>query len=456
MSGKLHVRLRASNWSKAVNYSGVISCLVVFLALPRPGAAADWPGFRGPWGNGYVAAPGDTKPVGLPLHWSETENVKWKVPIPPRGWSTPAILGSQVWLTTAMEDGHEFSAICVDADTGKTLFNEKLFHCDNPESLGAAASGNPKNSYATPSPVIEPGRVYLTFGSYGTACLDTKSYKVLWQRQDLPCMHYRGPSSSPVLFDNLLILTLDGADLQYTVALDKSDGHTVWKADRTTNWLPNPVPGQNLKAGDMHKGHSSPLLVTSAGKQMLLSADADAATAYDPRTGQVIWKIRTKDFSPAAVPAFDHGVAFFESGMGQGEMVAVKSDGQDDVTDSKVVWRLKTHIGKYSSPIIVDGLLYTAAAESFITCIEAATGEVVWTERIPGNYQASPIYADGRLYFCNQEGTTTVLKPGRTCEVLATNTLADGLMASPAVSGRALFLRTKTSLYRIEGPSEAR
>ena len=294
-------------------------------------------------------------------------------------------MGGQVWLTTATEDGHDFFAICADADTGKILCNEKLFHCDNPESLGAAATGNPMNSYATPSPVIEPGRVYVTFGSYGTACLDTKSYKVLWQREDLPCAHYRGPSSSPVLFENLLILTLDGADLQYTVALDKSDGHTVWKADRTTNWLANPVPGQNLKAGDMHKGHSSPLLVTSTDKPMLLSADANAATAYDPRTGRVIWKIHNKDFSPAPVPAFDRGLglAFFESGMTLGEMVAVKTDGQDDVTDSKVVWRLKTRIGKYSSPILVDGLLYTAAAESFITCIEAATGQVVWTSAYP-------------------------------------------------------------------------
>jgi hypothetical protein len=221
--------------------------LLALLAAAISAPAAGWPGFRGPFGDGHAAAPGDVKLAGLPLHWSETENVRWKTAIPYRGWSTPAVLGGQVWLTTATEDGHDFFALCLDAETGKILVNQKLFHCDSPESLGPAAAGAVQNTYATPSPVIEPGRVYVTFGSYGTACLDTGTGKVLWQRQDLPCTHYRGPSSSPVLFENLLILTLDGADLQYTVALDTSDGHTVWKADRSSWWIPNPAPGQNIR-----------------------------------------------------------------------------------------------------------------------------------------------------------------------------------------------------------------
>ena len=120
------------------------------------------------------------------------------------------------------------------------------------------------------------------------------------------------------------------------------------------------------------------------------------------------------------------------------------------MTDTHVAWKLATHVGKYASPILVHGLIYTAAEESFVTCLEAATGKVVWTERIGGKYAASPVYADGRLYFFDQQGTTTVLKPGRTCEPLATNTLASGFMASPAVSGKAFFLRTKTHLNRVE------
>ena len=333
---------------------------------------ADWPEFRGPWGDGHVSAPGDTKPIGLPLHWSETNNVKWKTEIPYRGWSTPVVMGGQVWLTTATEDGHDFFAICVDAETGKIRFNEKVFHSDNPEPLGNGAS---MNCYATPSPVIEPGRVYVHFGSFGTACLDTSTGKVLWKRDDLRCRHYRGPSSSPVLFENLLILTFDGADLQYLAALDKKTGETVWKTNRSVAWNDENVPGQMAKDGDLRKAHSTPLIVTAAGKPQMLSAGAKAAYGYDPRTGRELWKVQYPDWSVAPRPLFDQGLAFFVTGLTKKELWAVKTDGQGDVTDTHVAWKLKTHVGKYASPLLVDGLIYTAADESFVTCLEAATGQ---------------------------------------------------------------------------------
>lgn len=404
-------------------------------------ARGDWPEFRGPRGDGHAPA------AGLPLHWSETNNIKWKTEIPHKGVSTPVVMGGQVWLTTATVDGHEFFAIGVDAGSGKVRFNEKVFQSENPESLGNGAS---MNSYATPSPVIEPGRVYVHFGSFGTACLDPSTGKALWKRDDLPCRHYRGPASSPVLFEDLLILTMDGVDLQYHVALDKKTGRTVWKTDRTVVWNDENVPGQMAKDGDLRKAHSTPLIVTVAGKPQMLSAGAKAAYGYDPRTGRELWKVQYNDWSVAPRPLFDKGLAFIVTGLTKKELWAVKTDGQGDVTDTGVVWKLKTRVGKYSSPILVDGLIYTAAEESFITCLEAATGQTVWTERVPGKYAASPIYADGRLYLFSQEGTTLVLKPGRTLDVLATNTLANGCMASPAVSGKALFVRTKTHLHRIE------
>ena len=160
---KALIRIRPGRW---------LSLLALgLLVCGGPAARADWPEFRGPWGDGHASAPGDTKLLGLPLHWSETNNVKWKTEIPYRGWSTPVVMGGQVWLTTATEDGHDFFAIGVDAETGQIRFNEKVFHSDNPEPLGNGAS---MNCYATPSPVIEPGRVYVHFGSFGTACLDTQ------------------------------------------------------------------------------------------------------------------------------------------------------------------------------------------------------------------------------------------------------------------------------------------
>jgi outer membrane protein assembly factor BamB len=420
---------------------------LALLVMGGPAAHGDWPEFRGPWGDGHVSAPGDTRPVGLPLHWSETNNVKWKTEIPYRGWSTPVVMGGQVWLTTATEEGHDFFAVCVDAETGRIRFNEKVFHSDNPEPLGNGAS---MNCYATPSPVIERGRVYVHFGRFGTACLDTSTGQALWKREDLQCRHYRGPSSSPISFENLLILTFDGVDVQYHVALDKQTGKTVWKTNRSVAWNDENVPGPMARDGDLRKAHSTPLIVTAAGKPQMLSAGAKAMYGYDPRTGRELWRIQHSDYSVAPRPLFDGSLAFMVTGNSMRELWAVKTDGHGDVTDTHVAWKLGTHIGKYASPLLVDGLIYTAAEENYVTCVEAATGQVVWTERIGGKYAASPIYGDGRLYFFSQQGTTTILKPGRTFEVLATNSLAGGFMASPAAAGKALFLRTKTHLYRIE------
>ncbi len=439
-----------SGMTRKLQYSGAICHLLLLLVCGTARAGTDWPDYRGPRCDGHVPAPGDAKLAGFPLHWSETENVKWKTEIPYRGWSTPVVMGGQVWLTTATEDGHDFFALCVDADTGKIRFNEKLFHCDTPETLG-----NNVNCYATPSPVIESGRVYVHFGSYGTACLDTATGKTIWKRDDLPCRHYRGPSSSPILFENLLILTMDGVNLEYCAALDKTTGRTVWKTDRSVPWNDENDPGQMARDGDHRKAHSTPLIVKTGDKAQMISSAAKAAYSYDPRTGKELWHVCYHDWSVAPRPLFDHDVAYIMTGLMNAELWAVKTDGQGDVTDKNVLWKASTHVGKFASPILVDGLIYTAAEQIFLTCFDAATGKTVWTNRIGGSYEASPIYADGRLYFFSKEGKATVLKPGRTFEILATNTLADGFMASPAATGKAFFLRTKTSLYRIESNDTA-
>jgi outer membrane protein assembly factor BamB len=416
------------------------------LVLAAPPARGDWPDFRGPTADGHVSAAGDTKPVGLPLEWSESKNVKWKTEIPYRGWSTPVIMDGQVWLTTATEDGHDFFAICLDEVTGEVKYNVPLFHSDAPEPLGNAV-----NCYAACSPVIEPGRVYVHFGSYGTACLDTATGKILWKRHDLPCRHFRGPSSSPVIFANLLILTLDGVDQQYLAALDKSTGETVWKKDRDVEWNDENAPGKWAKEGDMRKAHSTPLLVTGPdGKKQLLSGGAKAAFGYEPATGKEIWRVHFDDWSVAPRPLYQDGVAYLVTGLVQPQLWAVRVDGQGDVTETNVVWRLSQHVAKTASPILVGALIYMLGDDGIATAVDAASGEVVWTKRVGGKFAGSPIYGDGRLYFCNQQGVTTLVNPGREYEPLASNTLDDGLMASPAVDGKALFLRTKTHLYRVE------
>jgi outer membrane protein assembly factor BamB len=416
--------------------------LLLFVSVSR---AEDWPEFRGPFGNGHATAD-DAPPAGLPLHWSETENVKWKASIPYSGWSTPVVMGGQVWLTTATKEGNDFFVLCLDAETGQVRFNQKLFHADQPEPLG-----NRVNCYASPSPVIERGRVYLHFGSYGTACLDTATGKTLWQRTDLPCRHYRGPASSPVLFGDLLILSLDGVDVQYLVALDKKTGHTVWKTDRTTAWDDLDANGKPKIEGDMRKAFSTPLIAEVQGKPLLISSGSKAIYGYDPRTGRECWKIHHGSHTSVTRPVIGAGLVMFVTGMGKPELWAVKPDGQGDVTSSHLAWKAGTKlVSKTSSPVVVGDLLFMVSDGGKASCLEIATGHELWREGLGGPFAASPIFADGRLYFFDQDGKATVIKPGRTYEVLATNKLESGCMASPAVSGKALFVRTKSHLYRIE------
>ena len=408
-------------------------------------AAGDWPEFRGPWGNGHASASGSGKSSGIPLSWSETENVKWKTSIPHKGWSTPVVMNGQVWFTTATVKGHDFFVICVDAKSGAIVLNEKLFHSDNPEPLG-----NPLNSYASPTCVIESGRVYVHFGSYGTACLDTKTFDVLWKRSDLPCRHLRGPGSSLVLFENLLILTMDGVDVQYLVALDKKTGRTVWKTDRTAEWNDLDADGKPKMEGDLRKAYSTPLLIDVDGKKQMITVGAKAVYGYDPADGREIWKVHTPAYSGASRPVYGNGTAYMITGFGKTELLAVRVDGSGDVTDTHIVWKTGKSMPRTPSPVLINDLLFTVNDSGIIICMEALTGKKVWEQRIRGNNAASMLYADGRVYCFDWDGKTTVFRAARQYELLATNKLDSGFMASAAVSGKALFLRTKTHLYRIE------
>jgi outer membrane protein assembly factor BamB len=421
-------------------------CLLISLLSARVlFAQAAWPQFRGPTGDGLAIVPGESQARGLPVRWSETENVAWKTAIPYQGWSTPVVMDGQVWLTTATPDGHDFFAICVDAATGEIRRNEKLFHADNPEPLG-----NPMNCYASPSPVIEPGRVYVHFGSYATACLDTRTFEVLWKRSDLPCRHYRGPGSSLILFENLLILTMDGVDIQYLVALDKTTGVTVWKTDRTADWDDLDENGKPRDEGDLRKAYSTPLVVDVNGTKQMLSVGAKAVYGYDPTTGREIWKVRTPGFSGAASPIYGRGLAYMVTGFGKTELLAIRPDGRGDVSDTHVAWKTGSMVPQTPSPVLVGDLFFMINDTGNLTCLEAATGRQIWRERVRGNYAASLLYADGHIYCFSREGRATVFKAAREYEMVATNVLDAGFMASAAVSGNALFLRTKEHLYRIE------
>ncbi|MHC4608119.1 MAG: outer membrane protein assembly factor BamB family protein [Planctomycetota bacterium] len=373
--------------------------------------------------------------------------MRWKTAVPHLGWSTPVVLDKQVWVTSATKNGRDFYAFCVDAKSGRIVHRKHLFHCNNPEPLSNAV-----NCYASPSPAIEPGRVYVNFGSYGTACLDTATGEVAWKRTDLPCRHYRGPGSSIILYRDLLILTFDGVDVQYLTALDKRTGKTVWKTDRNIEWDDLDANGRPEREGDFRKGFTTPLVIVVGGKEQLISPASTATLAYEPRTGREIWRVRNEGHTPAVSPVFGSGLVFAATGHRWVELFAIRPDGTGDVTGSHVAWRLKNRdVPTTPSPVEVDGLLFILSNRGTLSCLDARSGKPVWRERVGRNYLASPIHDGERIYLFSTLGRTTVVRAGRNFQKLAENKLDSGFMASPAVVGDSLILRTKTHLYRIGG-----
>lgn len=391
------------------------SCLLA-LWLCSGLAAEDWPEFRGPTGQGHSSE------KGLPLTWGEGQNVRWKVPIPGRGWSSPAILGDRIWLTTATEGGKSLRALALDRESGRIARDMEVFRRQNVGSV------HEKNSHASPTPVLERDRVYVHFGANGTACL-TAAGEVVW-RTRLDYAQGHGPGGSPALYEDLLIVNCDGTDVQYVVALDKATGKIRWKKNR---------------AGLM--AYSTPLVVRVPQGDQVVSVGGRRAVAYDPRSGKEIWSVSYGDgFSNVPRPLFAHGLVYVTTGFYQPELLAVGFDGS-------VRWRARRSVPLTSSPLVVGDELYMINDNGIATCLDAKTGKEYWRQRLDGSYAASPVYADGRIYFLSEEGDTTVIAPAREFRRLALNRLDGMFLASMAVSGGAFYLRSRDHLYRIEAPS---
>ena len=419
----------------------MISCILLLLSLLFQ-SDDSWPQFRGPAGNGHSEA------RDLPLNWSETQNVAWKTPIHDRGWSSPVIFGSQIWLTTATSDGRKLFALCVDRDSGKIVRDMKLFDIAQPQAAERF------NSYASCTPVIEDGRVYVTFGSPGTACIDTGTFAVLWERRDFECNHFSGAGSSPIIFRDLLIMNFDGSDYQYVAALDKKTGKTVWRTDRSIDFKDKDPDGNIRDKGDSHKAFSTPHAAQIHGRWELISLGAKAAYSYDPFTGKELWRLEERaQHSASTRPIVTQDVIYYPTGFSTGQLFAIRTGGNGLLDNSSILWRVKRGVSNKPSILLIDGLIYMVGDTGIASCVDAGTGEIVWQKRIGDEYSASPVYADGRIYFFSEQGRTVVIRPGRTFEQLAENMLGDGFMASPAIVGKAFYLRSRTHLYRIEkGP----
>ena len=400
--------------------SKITRFVLLFLIVVVDIRGEDWPEFRGPTGQGHSSE------TGLPLTWSETRNVRWKAAIPGRGWSSPSILGDRIWVTTATDEGRSLRALSLDRETGAILHNVEVFRL---KSLGTI---NAKNSHASPTPVLEGDRVYLHFGAHGTACI-TQSGDIVWKiRLDYDNGQH-GPGGSPVLYEDLLIVSCDGQDVQFVAALDKMTGKVRWKRSR-----------------EGFQAYTTPLVLRLAAGDQVISPGAFRAVAYEPKTGKEIWQVKYGDgFSNVPRPVFGNGLVFICTGFQEPSLLAVRVDGHGDVTKKSIGWTLKRGVPKTPSPLLVGDELYFVNDDGIATCVDANTGIEHWRARFGGSFSASPIYADGRIYFLSEEGSSVVLSPGKQLKVLAKNELDGETLASMAVSGGSIFIRSRTHLYRL-------
>ena len=427
--------------------------VLMLLASWADGRTENWPQFRGPTGQGHAAV------REAPLAWSEKENVVWKIPIPGRGWSSPVVIDGRVWLTTAVEtpalpgdlekavartkhpDSNTYvahhvalKAVAIDLDSGRLVHDTILAEMDLPLLL------NKTNSYASPTPVAEAGRVYCDFGTMGTACVDAITGKMLWFRR-LPVEHQVGPGSSPVLDRDLLILVRDGCNQQYVAAVHKKTGETVWK---------RPRPPIAAASPSVRKAFSTPLIFTENGEEQMVAPGAQWIVSYAPATGEELWRVDTgATFSNTSRPVYGHGLVYVSTAYGGARMLALRVNGKGDVTSTHVAWELRQGTPQRSSPLLVGDRLYIVSDRGVASCVDAITGEVKWSERLGGAYSASPSFAAGRVYFFAENGVATVIRPGDRFEPLAESQLDGRIMASPAFVGRSILVRTDTDLYRI-------
>jgi outer membrane protein assembly factor BamB len=426
----------------------------LLLSVSVTFAADAWPGFRGPTADGRASG------TNVPTKWSEKENVRWKTAVHGKGWSSPVVLGDQVWVTTADEvldpdppktkggppanPVKEVSlfAVCLDRKTGKVIHDIKLRVVEKPQYC------HPFNSYASCTPFIEEGHLYAHFGALGTFCVDTATEKVLWERTDLKCDHFRGPASSPVVYGDLVYLIFDGFDFQYVAALDKKTGDTKWKTDRKIRY--------STDNGDYKKGYGTPALFTVGGKEWLVCPSAECTIAYDPKTGEELWRFAHGGMNESIRPILANGLLYLNSGH-TARMMALKADGlSGTVPKEAVAWQVQKDVSVRSSPLVAGDSVFMVSDGGIATCHDAVTGKPLWRERLDGEFSSSPVLAGGNVYFCNQTGKTFVVKADREYTLVSENRLAEGskaappgFMASPAVAGDELFLRTTTHLYCI-------
>ena len=403
--------------------------LVLCAASAASLAASDWPEFRGPTGQGISTR------TDLPLTWDATNHVAWKSAIPGEGWSSPSLQAGKLYLTTAVKTGNGLSlrALAVNEQDGRILWNTEVISHD-----GGTPGIHSKNGHASPTPIISGERLYVHFGTLGTACLDLEG-KVLWRQTSLKYPPVHGSGGSPILVGDALIFSCDGGSNPFVVALHRDTGKVLWKTPRETT-------------AKKTFSFSTPLLITVDGKKQVISPGSGAVCAFDPADGRELWRaLYGEGYSVIPRPVFGHGLLFVSSGYDRPVAMAVRPGGKGDVTETHVAWSVTKGVPNTPSMLLAGDELFMVSDGGIGSCLDARTGKTHWQERLGGNYSASPILAGGRIYFLSEEGTTVVVKASKEFVKLAENPLGERSLATPAVGEGCLYVRTQGHLFKIKG-----
>lgn len=412
------------------------SLTCILLAVVGSLHAENWPQFRGPTGQGLSTE------SSIPLNWSVTENIAWKTELPGESWSSPVVWGDRVFATTATEGGESCRVLSLDRASGRVHWNQEVFRQVPRRKEG-------RNTYATPTPATDGERVYVCFGDGSIAALDFAG-TLVWTNRDYPFYGQHGLGTALLLEDGVLVMARDGSsdgedkglgwqtpwDKSYVLALDAKTGKQLWKTGRGLSRI----------------SHGTPVIWQDGGRKVVVSEAGDVVQGFDLMTGERLWSNEVVGEGKVPSTVIGDGLVFTAGGWGGKESIkAFKLGGAGDLKEANLVWEQKKGMPKVPSMIYLKPHLFAITDGGIASCLDAATGELIWQERIGGNFSASPVAAAGRIYFVGDNGETTVIAAGPEFKILARNALGEKVQASPAVSHGHIFIRTERHLFCIGG-----
>ena len=388
--------------------------------------AENWPGWRGPRGDGT------SRETVAPLRWSETENIRWKVPIPGKGHSSPIVWNDRVFVTTCIEANGQRLLLCLDRSSGRERWRRTVF-------TGPLERIHRLNSYASSTPATDGHYVWVSFLDRSRmliVCYDFNGEEI-WRKSPGRFYSRHGYCSSPVLYKDLVIVNGDQDGEAWIVALDKATGRERWRADR-----PNRT-----------RSYCVPILIQHGGKTQLVLSGSKCVAAYDPDTGEQLWIVDGPTDQFVASLVYRDGILFVTGGYPEYHLMAIRPDGRGNVTKTHVAWhhrRVGNRRAAYvPSPIAHGHRFFLVTDIGYVSCLDIATGKTIWHRRLGRHFSASPVSVGDRLYFCDDDGNTFVVAAADQFRLLAKNTLDDECYASPAVSDGEIFIRTLKRLYCI-------